>query len=146
MPRFGQTSKENLSTCHEDLQRLFNEVIKHWDCSVTEGYRNEERQNKAYRGGKSKVKYPNGKHNRVPSDAVDVVPYISGKGIVWEERECLSFGGFVVGVSTQLGIRIRWGGDWDSDRDVNDQSFNDLVHFEIKKWQLKQNKNSGNIL
>ena len=133
MPRFGQTSKENLSTCHEDLQRLFNEVIKHWDCSVTEGYRNEKRQNKAYRGGKSKVKYPNGKHNRVPSDAVDVVPYIPGKGIVWEERECLSFGGFVVGVSTQLGIRIRWGGDWDGDRDVNDQSFNDLVHFEIKK-------------
>ena len=78
MPKFGQTSKENLSTCHEDLQRLFNEVIKHWDCSVTEGYRNEERQNKAYRGGKSKVKYPNGKHNRVPSNAVDVVPYVSG--------------------------------------------------------------------
>ena len=133
MPKFGEASKENLATCHEDLQRLFNEVIKHWDCSVTEGYRNEKRQNKAYRGGKSKVKYPNGKHNRVPSDAVDVVPYIPGKGIVWEERECLSFGGFVVGVSTQLGIRIRWGGDWDGDRDVNDQSFNDLVHFEIKK-------------
>ena len=133
MPKFGEASKENLSTCHEDLQRLFNEVIKHWDCSVTEGYRNEERQNKAYRGGKSKVKYPNGKHNRVPSDAVDVVPYVLGKGIVWEERECLSFGGFVVGISTQLGIRIRWGGDWDGDRDVNDQSFNDLVHFEIKK-------------
>ena len=133
MPRFGEASKENLSTCHEDLQRLFNEVIKHWDCSVTEGYRNEERQNKAYRGGKSKVKYPNGKHNRVPSDAVDVVPYILGKGIVWDERECLSFGGFVVGISTQMGIRIRWGGDWDGDRDVNDQSFNDLVHFEIKK-------------
>ena len=133
MPKFGQTSKENLSTCHEDLQELFNEVIKHWDCSVVEGYRNEERQTKAYKSGNSKVRYPNGKHNRIPSNAVDVVPYVLGKGIVWDERECLSFGGFVLGIASQLGICIRWGGDWDGDKDVNDQSFNDLVHFEIKK-------------
>ena len=133
MPKFGKTSKKNLSTCHKDLQKLFNEVIKHWDCSVVEGYRNEERQTRAYESGNSKVKYPNGKHNRIPSNAVDVAPYILGKGIVWDERECLAFGGFVLGVASQLGICIRWGGYWDGDNSVNDQSFNDLVHFEIKK-------------
>jgi len=132
MPKFGQTSVKNLSTCTDDLQELFNEVIKHWDCSVIEGYRDETGQTKAYESGNSKVKYPNGKHNRIPSNAVDVVPYVLGKGIVWESRECLAFGGFVMGVASQLGLRIRWGGDWDGDKDVNDQSFNDLVHFEVK--------------
>jgi len=131
MPKFGQTSTKNLSTCHEDLIELFNEVILHWDCSVIEGHRDEAGQNRAFREGNSKVKYPNGKHNRIPSNAVDVLPYISGKGVVWESRECLAFGGFVMGVASQLGLRIRWGGDWDGDKDVNDQSFNDLVHFEV---------------
>ena len=28
---------------------------------------------------------------------------------------------------------LRWGGDWDSDKDFNDQSFDDLPHFELKR-------------
>ena len=31
MAKFGKTSKKRLSTCHEDLQTVFNEVIKHVD-------------------------------------------------------------------------------------------------------------------
>ena len=58
MPKFGSRSRKNLSTCHEDLQDLFNEVIKHVDCSVIEGHRSKERQNKLYEEGKTKVKYP----------------------------------------------------------------------------------------
>ena len=42
MPKFGSKSKQRLSTCHEDLIDLFNEVIKYFDCSVLEGHRNEE--------------------------------------------------------------------------------------------------------
>ena len=30
MPRFGKTSKARLATCHEDLQEIFNEVIKYF--------------------------------------------------------------------------------------------------------------------
>lgn len=32
-----------------------------------------------------------------------------------------------------MGVTLRWGGDWDSDTEVNDNSFDDLVHFEIKE-------------
>ena len=63
MPRFGKRSKERLSSCHEDLQDLFNEVIKHVDCSVLEGHRSAERQDKLFDEGKTKVKYPKGRHN-----------------------------------------------------------------------------------
>lgn len=41
-----------------------------------------------------------------------------------------SFGGFVKGAAAAMGIGIRWGGDWDGDTFHDDQTFDDLVHFE----------------
>lgn len=34
-----------------------------------------------------------------------------------------------------LGIKIRWGGDWDSDKDFFDQTFYDLVHIELVGYE-----------
>ena len=128
MPRFGKKSKSQLSTCEKDLQRLFNEVVKHFDCTVIEGHRGAERQNNAYKQGKSKLKFPEGKHNKTPSVAVDVIPY----PIDWEDRDRHHlFSGFVLGVASQMGIKIRWGGDWDMDTKTKDNRFDDLVHFEL---------------
>ena len=130
MPRFGRKSKERLASCDPTLQKLFNEVIKHVDCSVLEGHRGKERQNKFYDEGKSKVRYPNGRHNANPSLAVDVTPY----PVDWEDRERQTlFAGFVLGIARGLGIKIRWGGDWDMDFDVQDNKFDDFPHFEIKR-------------
>ena len=36
-----------------------------------------------------------------------------------------------MGIATQLGLSFRWGGDWDRDTEVNDNAFDDLVHYEI---------------
>jgi peptidoglycan L-alanyl-D-glutamate endopeptidase CwlK len=130
MPRFGKRSIGRLQTCDQKLQELFYEVVKHFDCSVIEGHRGEERQNKAYAEGKSKLKYPNGKHNQTPSIAVDVAPY----PIDWSDRDRFHyFGGFVLGVAKEMGMNIRWGGDWNQDTQTKDNKFDDLVHFEIKK-------------
>ena len=129
MPRFGKRSIGRLQTCDQKLQELFYEVVKHFDCSIIEGHRGEERQNKAYADGKSKVKYPNGKHNQNPSVAVDVAPY----PIDWSDRDRFHyFGGFVLGVAKEMGMNIRWGGDWNQDTHTKDNKFDDLVHFEIK--------------
>ena len=129
MPRFGKRSIGRLQTCDQKLQELFYEVVKHFDCSIIEGHRGEERQNKAFADGKSKVKYPNGKHNQNPSIAVDVAPY----PIDWSDRDRFHyFGGFVLGVAKEMGMNIRWGGDWNQDTHTKDNTFDDLVHFEIK--------------
>ena len=48
MPRYSKKSKERLASCDKRLQRVFKEVIKYVDCSILEGYRNKERQNKLY--------------------------------------------------------------------------------------------------
>ena len=53
MPKFGSSSKRRLATCDERLQKVFNEVIKHVDCSVLCGHRGEYDQNKAFEEGKS---------------------------------------------------------------------------------------------
>ena len=129
MPRYSKRSKERLASCDERLQEIFTEVIKHVDCSVLEGYRNKERQNKLYDEGRTKVKYPNGRHNISPSKAVDVTPY----PVDWEDRERQTlFAGFVIGIARGMGYRIRWGGDWDMDFKVMDNRFDDFPHFEIR--------------
>ena len=129
MPRYSKRSKDRLATCDQRLQDVFNEVIKHVDCSILEGHRSKERQNKLYDEKRTKVKYPNGKHNQNPSIAVDVAPY----PIDWTDRDRFHyFGGYVLGIASQMGLNIRWGGDWDQDTQTKDNRFDDLVHFEIK--------------
>jgi len=128
--RFGKRSRRNLNTCDKKLQDLFNEVVKHFDCSVLVGFRDRDGQNTAYASGHSKVKWPNGKHNTKPSFAVDVAPY----PINWDDRErFIYFGGFVKGCAYRMNIPLRWGGDWDSDTQLSDNKFDDLVHFEVRK-------------
>ena len=128
MPRFGRRSKERLATCDEKLQKVFNEVIKHVDCSVLEGHRSEERQEKLFKEGKTKVHYPNGRHNASPSRAVDVVPY----PIDWNDRERFHlFAGMVIGLARGMGISLRWGGDWNMNFEVDDNQFDDFPHFEL---------------
>jgi hypothetical protein len=128
MPKFGKRSRKALKSCDNRLQLIFNEVIKTVDCSVLEGHRDQARQDKFYEEGKSKVKYPDGRHNRLPSRAVDCVPY----PIDWNDRERFTlFAGYVLGVADQLGIYIRWGGDWDKDWYVHDNKFDDFPHFEL---------------
>src|SRR5688572_17715753 len=74
MPRFSQSSAIRLSTCHPALRDLFETVVEEVDCLVIEGHRGEAAQNAAFARGASQLKYPHGKHNRLPSMAVDVAP------------------------------------------------------------------------
>ena len=48
MPKFGRSSRARLITCDKRLQKVFNEVIKYVDCSVLEGHRSGERQDKLF--------------------------------------------------------------------------------------------------
>ena len=133
MPRFGKRSKKRLATCDVKLQKLFEEVVKHFDCTIIQGHRGEKEQNQAYDAGRSKLRFPNGKHNASPSRAVDVAPY----PVDWEDRDRFHyFAGFVMGMATKLerkvpNLKLRWGGDWDQDTEVKDNRFDDLVHFEL---------------
>lgn len=128
MPKFSTKSKNRLNTCDWRLRAIFNEVIKKWDCSILCGHRNEVDQNNAYRMGRTKVKFPQSKHNKTPSRAVDVAPY----PIDWHDLgRFYMFAGYVLRVADQLNFKIRFGGDWNRNTRTKDQRFNDLPHFEI---------------
>jgi len=128
MPSFSEASLGHLASCDIRLHRLFERIVLTFDCTVLEGHRGKARQQEMLRTGKSQADWPHSKHNSEPSLACDVAPY----PIDWNDRErfCL-FAGFVLGVASEIGIPLRWGGDWDQDWEVRDNLFDDLVHFEL---------------
>jgi hypothetical protein len=128
MYAYGRSSKERLATCHPKLQALFNELIKDWDISIICGERSEEDQNAAVAAGNSKTVYPNSKHNTKPSIAVDAALY----PIDWNDNgRNYMFVGMVKQKAKEMGIDIRCGADWDGDNSTKDQTFHDIVHFEL---------------
>lgn len=151
MPSFSQRSIDHLTTCDVDLQELFFHIILQYDCTIIEGHRTKDAQDLAVEQGRSKTPWPTSKHNASPSLAADVGPYIPGRGIPWPQTpdwnnrtqrdryikdlcQWYHFAGWVEATARYLGLNnVRWGGDWDRDHNIADQTFNDLPHFEIVK-------------
>lgn len=128
MPAYGKTSSKRLETCHPLLQELFNSLAEDYNISILCGHRTEEEQNEAKRNKASKTKYPHSKHNIYPSHAVDAALY----PVDWNDTgRNYMFAGIVRERARRLGINIRAGADWDSDFKTNDQTFHDVVHFEL---------------
>lgn len=129
---FSNSSRKELETCDKRLRLIANRAIDIVDFTVICGRRSKELQNKLFQEGKTKVQWPDSKHNETypdePSRAFDLAPY----PINWTDLKRFYYlAGVIQAIAHEMGIAIRWGGDWDSDNDFNDQDFNDLVHFEL---------------
>ena len=125
MPRFSRKSLRELETCDPMLQYLFKEVVKHFDCSIIEGKRSLEDQQELLNEGATKTL----DSAHLTGRAVDVYPF----PVDFEDRDRWHyFGGFVLGTARQFGIDVIWGGDWDNDTKTKDNTFDDLMHFELK--------------
>jgi len=154
MAQYGVQSMAALATADQNLITLFDDVVKSFDNKVLYGYRDPTLQYELFKLGrtynyttglweitdKSKVvTYKDGKthlskHNHSPSKAVDVAPY----PINWKDTDRIYlFAGYVLATAGKLldaGVMtktIRWGGDWNQNTLVNDETFLDLVHFEV---------------
>ena len=157
---YGATSLTRLATAHDELQRLMKRVGENFPNTILEGERTVEQQEKNVAKGVSQTM--NSKHVRTPAEAVDAAPdplswpqaakllsrieTVAGQltneqgaeimalveGYVREVSRWYYFGGFVLGTAEEMEIDIRWGGDWDSDRKLEDQTFHDLPHFEVR--------------
>ena len=157
---YGATSLRRLGTAVEDLQTLMKRVGENFPNTILEGERTVEQQEKNVAKGVSKTM--NSRHVRSPAEAVDAAPdplswpqaakllsRIEGvagqlteeqstevmalvEGYVREVARWYYFGGFVLGTAEEMEIDIRWGGDWDGDRSLEDQTFHDLPHFEVR--------------
>jgi peptidoglycan L-alanyl-D-glutamate endopeptidase CwlK len=138
---FGRSSKARLDTCHIDIQTVWHELSNLVNCSVLCGHREEAEQNKAFYDDKSQTQWPDSKHNQIPSMAIDSGQYIPKiRNVDYQDPKAFAkFAGMVEVISKQLYAKgkithlVRWGGDWDMDGRTVDQTFNDLVHFELIK-------------
>lgn len=139
MFNYSPASEGKLSTCQINLQRLFRRVLMSYDHTIIEGVRTKERQRELW--NQRRTKTMNSKHLPFGAQgcslAVDVAPYpikwpVPGENsYVKDVGRFYHFSGYVLGVASEMGIKVRWGGDWDRDHDLKDQSFDDLVHWEI---------------
>lgn len=126
MPKFSKRSAERLATCHSDLQKIFNDVIKTHDCTIICGARTLAEQQAAFKGGfskldgiKKKSKHQISKEQPL-SLAVDVLPY----PIDWNDKKGHDeFAKIVKAVANRLGVKIKWGGDF--------KNFRDAPHWEL---------------
>lgn len=155
MYSFSNTSITRLNQCHPDLQLILNQAIKYIDFTVVTGYRSREEQNRLYAQGFSKLIYPNGKHNKLPSLAVDVAPYYKKYGgalfggpeqvkrimkqtnsskqdvELFINKAYARLIGIFEGIALPHNIKLRVGLDWNGDFDTLDQTFHDLGHIEL---------------
>jgi len=143
MFKLSHGSLSLLDTCDERLQQvairtMSKQVI---DFGISHGWRGEVLQNQLFDAGKSKKRWPDSKHNAVDvlgeprSLAFDAYPYVrvNGKGgIPWTDARYWYFlAGVLLTTAEEVGVKLRWGGDWDGDTDFSDQTFDDLGHFEL---------------
>jgi len=156
MAKYSSRSLANLQSAHPDLQTLFHYVIESgFDNTVSYGLRTAETQFGLFKRGREKINgiwtivdrkkvvtYKDGydkKSKHQGGYAVDVVPYHPNyPHIRWDDIEWMYyFGGYVMGIAEMLKKygaiehSIRYGGDWDRDHIIDDQTFMDLIHFEI---------------
>jgi peptidoglycan L-alanyl-D-glutamate endopeptidase CwlK len=132
--QFSKSSLDRLEGVNHILADLCFRVLYHRDCTVIYGKRTIEEQLKLVNEGLSKTM--NSYH--LPQEdgkawAVDLAPY----PIDWKNTKQFYWLAGMMKVLAELylpdGYYLRWGGNWDSDEDLDDQSFMDLVHYELRK-------------
>lgn len=119
------TSLNKLKTAHPDLIKLAMSVDVVYPIQCICGERNEADQNQALKNKTSTLKYPDSKHNKKPSMAIDCVPDPdqNPKTISWVDLKefeimCLVF----EAKAEELEIKIRLGRDF---------KFKDFPHIEL---------------
>lgn len=139
--KYSKVSADRLATAHRDLQTIFTVVLAKYDHSILCGFRSQSEQDEAFNAGNSSLKWPNSKHNKLPSMAIDAAPYFKELGnIDWKDIPAICyFAGKVKATADELldlkliEHKLAWGGDWDEDNRTSDHKLQDYVHFELRK-------------
>lgn len=131
---WSDKSRAKLETCHPDLILLCNEVLRlsPLDVIIIEGHRSDERQLELYRTGQSLLEAGQSKHNKYPSEAVDMAPLVRGN-IRWGDKDLFcQFSGFVRGIAAGMNIKLISGVDWNGNLMSSDHNFFDGPHYELR--------------
>lgn len=130
MPSFGSKSLANLSQLHPLLQQICIEAIKEIDFTILDAQRGRAEQELAFRQKRSKARFGQSAHNYVPAVSMDVAPYPIDFDDLDRFKELAKV---IMRIARELGIKLRWGGDWNMDGSTSDGW--DFPHFELHPWR-----------
>lgn len=131
--KFSVSSLARLSTCDERLKALVHEALatSPIDFGIACGHRDQIAQEEAFEQKKTKVHFPDSKHNAKPSRAFDFYPVINGVAC-WDNAQAFKdVAHHILMTADRIGIALRWGGDWNCNG-VEDEKFVDMPHIELK--------------
>lgn len=127
-------SEKNLVGVDQKLCDVVHEVAKTHDILVIEGLRTPERQADLYSQGRTKpgkIVTWTMQSKHLDGRAVDVVMLKDGK-IDWDNPQSfVDLGHIMLDTATKLGVKLRWGYDWDGDGTLQEKGENDGPHFEL---------------
>ena len=149
----GIRSSKELGKAHLDLIIIFTEALSYApiDYSIVQTARAFQEQLDNFLKGKSKLdpripeQLEKAKHvitaTRKAAEAVDIALYVPEKReLAYHVQGIILVAGHILATANRLYLtgkinhQLRWGGNWDGDNEiVTDQSFDDLVHFELIK-------------
>jgi len=138
--QFGQRSRQKLDTCHPELITVAELALDKSpvDITIIHGWRGEDVQNALFDSGASKLRYPHSKHNHTDADgmpeslAIDFAPWVDGT-IPWKDTHMFALiAGVMFAAASEVGVRLRWGGDFDMDLSTTDHTFLDWGHMELR--------------
>ena len=127
-------SEKNLVGVDESLAKVVRAVAEVHNILVIEGVRTKERQADLYSQGRTKpgkiVTWTlQSKH--IDGKAVDVVMLKNGT-IDWNDSKAFEdLGRIMIDTAKRLGVKLRWGYDWDSDGVLKEKGETDGPHFEL---------------
>ncbi|KEY56945.1 M15 family metallopeptidase [Serratia sp. DD3] len=129
----GKVSETNLRGVRPELVAVVRRAIEltSVDFRVIEGVRSEERQRQLVRNGASQTL--NSRH--ITGHAVDCAPLVNS-AIPWNDQSKFkAVSDAMFQAAKELGVRIRWGGDWNENGRSNDEKFYDGPHFELRRQE-----------
>lgn len=136
--QYGSGSRAKLETCSENLQLVAHRGLEvtPYDIIIIHGWRDAEVQNALFMSGASTKEFPESKHNHFDDEGVpeslafDFAPYIDGR-IPWGETHIFAvIAGCFFSAAAELGVLLRWGGDWDADGNTKEHKLQDWGHIE----------------
>lgn len=135
---YGQKSESKIVTCTQNLQLVMYRGIETspYDITIIHGWRGPEVQDALFESGASEKQFPNSKHNttdksgQAVSEAFDFGPWVDGK-VPWGETHIFAvIAGCFFAAAAELGVLLRWGGDWDADGNTKEHKLQDWGHLE----------------
>ncbi|NKN33969.1 M15 family metallopeptidase [Marichromatium bheemlicum] len=120
--RFSRRSERALVDLHPDLIRVARRALEltEVDFVVTEGRRDEARQLALVVAGASRTL----RSRHLSGHALDVAAWVDG-GVRWDWPLYPRIAAAFKAAAAELGVAIRWGGDW--------PQFRDGPHFELDR-------------